>query len=293
MPTDDEATEIPSFDPENFEGIDLSGLGSDGTFEPAEDNSVGDDSPKYPAHYAELLDGLPAEFHSTVAEKIKKWDQNATSMQQKVHQQYAPYKPFIERNVDPTAITTALGFADALNANPMAVFEQLKQHLTEAGMLEEAAAVAEEQREFVEDQQLQVKDPRVDQLAQQHELLMQRFQQDEQIKVQQAAEQEVDSEFEELESITGKLPDEFKREIALRAITLSNARPAGSPPVTVKEAFISLQQFMKNARRSSPNASAPKLPSGNSGTPLPQPASYSTKDERGKGIAAIIASLQQ
>lgn len=289
MPPDD--IEQPSFDPGNFEGIDLSGLGSDGTFEPAEDNSVGDDSPKYPAHYAELLDGLPAEFHSTVAEKIKKWDQNATSMQQKVHQQYAPYKPFIERNVDPSAITTALGFADALNADPMAVFEQLKKHLSDAGMLEEAAAVAEEQREYVEEQQ-QVNDPRVDQIAQQHALLMQRFQEDEQQRVAQEAEAEVDSEFEELESVTGRLPEEFKKEIALRAITLSNARPAGSPPVTVKEAFMSLQSFMKNARKSSPNASAPRLPSGNSGTPLPQPASYATKDERGKGIAAIIASLQ-
>lgn len=280
-----------TFDIDNIEGIDLSVLDAGNDFEPA-DNSVNeDDSNKYPAHYAELLDGLPAEFHSTVAEKIKKWDQNATSMQQKVHQQYAQYKPLLERNIDPATINTALGFADALNANPLAVFEQLKQHLISAGMYEEAAAVQQEQDDLEEEQQ-QVNDPRIDTLAQQNAFLMQRFQQEEQERETQQAQEEIDGEFAELESVTGALPEEFKREIALRAVTLTNARPAGSPPVTVREAFQSLQQFMKTTRKTSPNASAPRLPSGNSGTPLPQPASYATKDERGKGIAAIIASLQ-
>lgn len=72
-----------------------------------------------------LLEKLPTGLHGLVTPHLKEWDRNYNESIQKVHSQYAGYKPFLEQQVDPDSINNALLISNALDSDPQALIAQL------------------------------------------------------------------------------------------------------------------------------------------------------------------------
>lgn len=72
-----------------------------------------------------LLEKLPASLHNLVTPELKQWDRNYNDSLQKVHSQYAGYKPFLEQQIDPEVINNALLISNALDNDPTGLIAQL------------------------------------------------------------------------------------------------------------------------------------------------------------------------
>lgn len=256
--------------------------------EPAQENSE-----EYPGHFRDILEAIPKEFRGNTLEQLRKMDQNATKMSERIHAQYAPYKQFAENNIQPSDLIQGLQFLDSLNTEPLALLENLKQSLIANGMYTEEAKVQIEQAQQAEiDDQAgnpaPAQDPRLAAIEENQRIILERYQQEETAKQNAAISQQIDREYAELESQIGPMSEVYKAELALRASGMSNML---GRPVTILQAHNDQVRVQRNYRTGLPNASAPRVPSGSgsAGTPGPQSRPLDTVEQRSAAIAEIIA----
>lgn len=220
--------------------------------------------------WKEVYDLLPSEFHPLIQPKLKSWDDNFA----KVQSQYAPYKPLIEKGVPYEAINTSMEFAQLLNANPRAVWEELGRRFN-FGISEQGQQQVEEQEpdgddpEKVFEPQDLTQNPQFAQLQQAYQQLEQRLQAEDQAKRQwqeeQQAIQEINSEWQAIESKVGQLPPQVKTEIIRRAVFIADQRGDGIP--NLQEGYNDYARFVSQVRNTRANATAPDVMPGNGGLP--------------------------
>ncbi len=107
---------------------------------PVEGESVVAEAPQeteYKAHPAheKLLSELPEAWHQKVLPHLQEFDRNV----QKQFEEYAPYKEFIESGVSPDIIRGGLNLAQAIETQPLDVYESLTAYLKQNGILAEDA----------------------------------------------------------------------------------------------------------------------------------------------------------
>lgn len=71
-----------------------------------------------------ILDALPDEFHSVIKPELLKWDQGVQDKITKMNEQYAPYKEFLDNNVDPEVLTNGLGLLMEFQNDPAGIVQQ-------------------------------------------------------------------------------------------------------------------------------------------------------------------------
>lgn len=251
--------------------------GQDSNQEP--ESGSGEPEVKDNPAWKEVYDLLPSEFHPLIAPKLKGWDDNFA----KVQSQYAPYKPLIEQGVPYDAINTSMEFAKLLNANPRAVYDELGKRFgfSEQGQqqVEEKEPENEGDPEGVFEPQDLSKNPQFAQLQQKHDELMARIQAEDEAKRQyqeeQAAIQEINSEWAQIESKTGALPPQVKAEIIRRAVFIGDQK--GTPP-NLHEGYNDYAAFVSRVRNTRANNTAPDVMPGNGGLPKAK-KSYGEMDE--------------
>lgn len=222
--------------------------------------------------WKEVYDLLPTEFHPLIQPKLKGWDDNFA----KVQSQFAPYKPLVERGVPYEAIQTSMDFANLVNSNPRAVWDELGKRYGFSGQgqqqVEEDDLEGEDEDStengMFEPQDLS-KNPQFAQLQQAYQALEQRLQAEDQAKQeyaeQQAAVQEINSEWAAIESKTGKLPEEVRTEILRRSVILGDLRGDGNYSLT--EGYNDYANFVSKVRNTRANNTAPDVMPGNGGLP--------------------------
>lgn len=94
--------------------------------------------------WSPMLEALPSSLHSTVTPFLKDWDRNYQDGINKVHSQYAAYKPYLENNIDPGKIDYALQIMQAVETRPEDMIKALQAY-TGMSKEEATAVVAEEQ----------------------------------------------------------------------------------------------------------------------------------------------------
>lgn len=72
-----------------------------------------------------MLEKLPPEFHSMVAPDLKQWDQNFQTKLNEVQSRYAPYNDFVENQVPPETLQSALQLMAVIEADPKAFYDQM------------------------------------------------------------------------------------------------------------------------------------------------------------------------
>lgn len=65
-----------------------------------------------------LLGQIPNNLHQNILPELKQWDQNYNDGIQKVHSQYAAWKPFIDNQVQPDEVNNALLVWQSMNEDP-------------------------------------------------------------------------------------------------------------------------------------------------------------------------------
>lgn len=79
-------------------------------------------------NWQEFLEPLPAEYHDKVRPVLEKWDKGVQDRFSTVHQQYEPWKQFIDAGVDPDTTQFALNLLNSINENPQQVWQAIGEY---------------------------------------------------------------------------------------------------------------------------------------------------------------------
>src|SRR5215510_10893077 len=75
----------------------------------------------------ELLSQIPEDKYSEVTPILDKWDKGVQQRFKSVHDQYAPYKPFMDSGIGTEDINFALGLLNAVQTEPDKVMKALQE----------------------------------------------------------------------------------------------------------------------------------------------------------------------
>lgn len=230
-----------------------------------------------------LLSQVPQSLHSIITPHLKQWDRNYNDGIQKVHSQYAGYKPFLDSQVAPEDINNAMLVYNALNENPQSLIEQLIDYYK--------YEMPQMQGEQGQEQQLEeeipydiTQHPEFQRMSQLVELLGQNtLQQNDQI-LQQQADEQLDQEFAQAREKHGDFDETWVAQaMYLQEMDIDTAVAAYQQHV---------QQIVGNYRPA--GAGAPVLMGGGGGVPSQQTnVSGMTAAQRKALIANTLAQAAQ
>lgn len=81
--------------------------------------------------WQEVLNVIPESLHESVRPTLQKWDQGVEQRLSQVHSQYAPYKEFIDNQVETAQLQAGLQLYTALNQDPRGFYAYLQEFLGE------------------------------------------------------------------------------------------------------------------------------------------------------------------
>lgn len=244
--------------------------------------------------WSPILEVLPSSLHGIVRPKLEEWDKGVQDRFQKIHQQYEPLKPFIERQVDPDRLSQGLRLIDIVDQDPVAFYNHMGERLRAAGYLKEAeqaeakAEEIEEEQQEQEQGQLEFKDPRLDAFMQQ---LQEAQEQLEQQKQEEEADRQLEHELTEVQKLHGgPLGEMLEREVLLRAQAMYDlAIQSNRKLPSLVDAYKSQMDFMASYQKQAPKA--PQVIPGGGGQPSPQPKDpkqYATDDNARRQAAMSV-----
>ena len=198
----------------------------------------------------DVLSVLPEQFHSVVTPHFQQWDQAA---QQRIEQanssvkQFEDFQPFVENGVSAQDLEQGYRLLHEINQNPQAVYEALAEAYNLGGEQIEA-----EEEEGEEDEAPEFQDPRFDQLQQGVELVAQTLLNQQQEKLNQQAERDLDNSLNALRKEHGDFDERYVLSLA------------AANDIPVEEAHKSYQELVQNILQKNPRPFAPNV-MGNSG----------------------------
>jgi hypothetical protein len=248
---------------------------------PEVDNSVAEaDSKVHPA-YEKLLSELPEAWHAKVTPHLQEQDKYFQQQLEK----YTPYKDLVEQGIDPALVTSGLGLAKAIEADPVRVFTALKEHLMSQGMLEaDAAEVAQDVMDDAEDDE----DSEVPaSVKREIEALRQQQEQLAEYANNQIFQQETDFYTQQIESEMGALRQKYDISDAHETAIydLMNAAIDAGRDISVFDAAKQLAQMVggfKPLEAPDLSAPAPTIVGSAGGAGVPVQGFNIPKDDKGK-----------
>lgn len=231
----------------------------------------------------------PVSFHA-IEDELKKWDKSAESRISSLNQQLKQYNEL----GSPEQLQTYASIAQKLDTEPETVYNALGEFLRQNGRLPETE---QEMQDAVDEQEESDEsenpiDPRIAQLEQQQQQLQQFLAQQEQVKIQQEADQALDQEIQELRQQMPEFTDDDVKEVLMRA-----AFQLQSGNGNVKLADVAQEYMDKTVNRiravPRPGDSAPRLLPTSGGVPQGQQQQSLGKMSRNDVQDFIAASLQQ
>lgn len=133
--------------------------------DPSQSNN-GDDTAQ---PWADVLQGIPTQFHGEVTPALEKWHQQHQKQYEEIENKYSGWKPFIDQKINPVQVQSAWGLATALEQDPVETIKTIQAYLESQGV----KFTQEEVKQAVEQtqQENQGYDPRFDELKKQQELM--------------------------------------------------------------------------------------------------------------------------
>lgn len=263
---------------------------------PAEtqDHSTGNEPESNP-FWGEVEKLTGPNVYKLIQPHLAKADTAARQRVEAVNQQYAPWKEFEQKGIQPQHVQQALGVVHQLNTAPEQVFESLRSFLEREGRMPSQAELKQEVIEDEAENGGAEEDPRDRELAE----LRQQVEQFQQFvtgqftsQQQQAAAKEADSWLESEVSRISQAGgyDEADIQEIIR-IAAFQAQQTGQDPESLDAAA---QQFnaMRDRIRTTPRPgqSAPRLPMGPGGGSPQQQVDVSSlsKDQRRELVANML-----
>lgn len=233
-----------------------------------------------------LLSRVPQGLHNQILPELQQWEKNYSQGIQKVHSQYAGYKPFLDQQIDPNALNEAYMIRQALEQDPMKFVQALVEHYnlqlpTEQGQPNEQLQDEDNPYDLSQNPEWQNQQQMVQTMAQ--ALLLQN---------QQAQEAQEDAELDEQFESAKQRHGEFDEDFVMKHLYFSGAD-------TVDEALMDeaietwkqhVQSVVQNYR--SPSQNAPVIMGGGGGLPSQQtPVGQMNGNQRRALVAQTLANL--
>ncbi len=228
------------------------------------------DTGGHPA-WKEILDQLPDEFHPLITPKLEAWDSGVQTRFQNLQQQYEPFKPFVEQEVDPEFIEQSLQLAAAIEQDPERVYKALAEAYGYSQGVADTTEATDDDLDDTDDD-----DPVAARLAE-HERMLERmaeaFMADQDVRAEQESSDVLD---EYMEALKDAYPDGFDETYVLTA--MANGTD-GEVAVQQFQSMITQYGGSVQQSQSSTPAAPPILGSGG-GMPSQQvdPRTLSTAD---------------
>lgn len=241
---------------------------------------------KYNQAWNPLLEKLPAQYRGMIAPDLKQWDRNYNEGIQKVHSQYADWKPFVDQQVAPDDVNNSLLIYNALNENPQALIQQLIDYYKYETPQQGEQGQAGNQQE-IDDEGVPydiTQHPEFQRMAQMVELMGQNTLQQNEAVLQQQVESELDQQFAGAHETHGNFDDIWVAQMMYAQ---------GVDIDTAVQAYQShIQQAIQSYR--SPGQNAPVMMGGGGGLPSQQtPVGKLSDADRRKLVAETLARAAQ
>lgn len=239
------------------------------------------------------------ETFARLQPKLEEWDKGVQQRLGTLTEKYKPYEQLLNGRT-PDYLQQAVQFADMLDQAPDQIYERLGEYLRSTGRLPGQQEPSQEQQQPEAeslDEQLPV-DPRLSQLEQAQQQMMQMMQAQAQERLRQQAESQLDAEIRQLRE-KHNLDDEDIQEVIRRA-ALAAQRVQGTPGArvpTLEEAYQEYQALQNRIlSKPRPGDSAPQLvPPGGGASSSQQQKSWgqASKSEMQDAIVALLQGGKQ
>lgn len=210
--------------------------------------------------YAPYLEKFPSSLHPIAQEVFKEWDGNVTQRIQKVHQEYEPYKAFIQ-DYEPDAIQQAIAIAEAMERDPQAFIDAAMNAygLTPAQAMQQV----DDAQQQLQAPELDLDDPAQQRLAQHEQLLatmaeamLRERQEREEAVVYQQQEEDYNNAMQQLTEKYGEFDQQYVNVLLAQ----------GYDPDTAVQTWQSQVETFAQ-QRLAPNQQAPVIMGAGGGTP--------------------------
>lgn len=236
-----------------------------------------------------LLSRVPQGLHGQILPELQQWDKNYNQGIQKVHSQYAAYKPFLDQNIDPNALNEGYLIRQALENDPLAVVQAMIQHYqlqlpTEQGQQQPGEQESDEDEALYDVTQ----DPEFQRMKQMVELMGQHTL----MTQQQQQEAQADAALDTLITQAQQKHGEFDEDWVLQKLYFSGVdEPTEQDLDAAIDAYKEhVSSIVQNYR--SPSQNAPVIMGGGGGLPSQQtPVGQMTGKDRRALIVQTLANL--
>jgi len=237
--------------------------------------------------WSNLLSRVPQGLHQQIIPELRQWDQNYDQGIQKVHSQYAAYKPFVEQQIDPSALNEGYLIRQALEENPMAVVQAMIQHYQLQLPTEQGQPNPDEESNDEDEALFDVtQHPEFQRMKQMVELMGQHTL----MSTQQQQEAQEDAALDQLFTQAQEKHGDFDEDWVLKTLYFGGVE--NPTEQDIDNAIASYQEHVNNIVQNyrSPSQNAPVIMGGGGGLPSQQtPVGQMTgKDRR----ALIVQTLQ-
>lgn len=192
-----------------------------------------------------LLSQIPEDLHSQVQPVLQDWDKGVQDRFTKVHDEYAPYKPYKEAGISGEDINLALGLYTAIQERPEEVMAAMKewQEVDNAGGSSDNGASDSQGQQSQTDFDL-TKHPEFQKLNQASQQMAQILLEQRQEEEAKAADAAFDKELQEAKAKHGDFNEELVVAVALQE------------DISLEDAIGKLEAYNQSIRKTPP---APKL----------------------------------
>lgn len=233
-----------------------------------------------------LLSRVPQGLHGQILPELQQWEKNYNQGIQKVHSQYAAYKPFLDQQIAPEQLNEAYMIRQALEQDPLKFVQALIEHYglqlpTEQGQPNGDPQEEENPFDLSQNPEWQNQQQIVNTMAQ--ALLLQN---------QQAQEAQEDAELDSQFDAAKERHGEFDEDWVMKHLYFSGADNVDE--ATMDEAIEAWKQHVQSVVQNyrSPSQNAPVIMGGGGGLPSQQtPVGSMNGNQRRALVAQTLANL--
>lgn len=242
------------------------------------------EEPKVHPAYEKLLAELPEAWHSKITPHLQEQDKYFQQQLEK----YTPFKDLVDEGISADVIKGGLSLAQAIDSDPVTVYNNLQKYLKDNGLLaEEAKQAAQDmmEAESGEDFQDIMADENVPAaLKKELEALRAKTEEVENWKSQQELERETEAELVRLDAEMNELRSKHNiteaHEIAI--YDLMNAALTAGRRITVADAAKQLSDMIGGFGAAQAGEPAPVIVGSSGGAGIVAPNVEIPKDDKGK-----------
>lgn len=206
---------------------------------------------------------LPEQFYELIKPTLAEQDKSVQDLLAKTRSEYGWAKELQDAGHTPEYLSNAAKYAQMLDSDPLATYNQIGAFLRQNGLLQEDAAKAQttDEVKLGDEGQEPNEDPRVAALEQQMQAFQQMQEQAAQAEAARQAEVQLEAEISQMRKAHPEFTDEDENEILSRqAFKVQQAAASGGkiPPMEESaQEYIALRNRIMSAPR--PGAQAPRL----------------------------------